>query len=129
LGAVIGGALGDWIAPGHAVSDFAPLIAPQITFPGDPGGFVNSFGGNPGARVMGRNTVRGDGLINLDLSLNKVFRITETQSFDFRVESFNLMNRANFGLPARVLGAPGFGAAIDTVTPARVIQFALKYRF
>jgi hypothetical protein len=117
------------IAPGHTVSDFAPIFIPQITFPGDPGGFVIPFGDSPNARVMGRNTVRGDSLINLDLSLNKVFRITETQSLDFRVESFNLMNRANFGLPARVLGAPGFGSAIDTVTPGRVIQLALKYRF
>lgn len=46
-----------------------------------------------------------------------------------RTEFFNLLNRANFGLPIRVIGAPGFGSAVETVTPARMIQFALKYGF
>jgi len=39
------------------------------------------------------------------------------------------MNRPNFGLPIRTIGAPGFGSAVDTVTPARLTQFALKYSF
>ena len=30
-----------------------------------------------------------------------------------RAEFFNLFNRANFGIPVRLLEAPGFGLAID----------------
>lgn len=79
--------------------------------------------------AVGRNTVRGDNFINLDFAMNKNFRVTERQRIEFRAEFFNLLNRSNFGLPIRELGAPGFGAAIETVNPARTIQFALKYAF
>ena len=79
--------------------------------------------------AVGRNTVRGDALINLDLAISKRFQLSERHRLDFRAEFFNVMNRANFGLPIRVIGAPGFGSAVDTVTPARVTQFALKYSF
>ena len=47
----------------------------------------------------------------------------------FRAEFFNSLNRANFGLPVRVIGAPGFGSAVDTVTPARTIILVLKSAF
>jgi hypothetical protein len=79
--------------------------------------------------AVGRNTARGDGFIDLDAAISKRFHIGEKQALDFRVESFNLMNRANFGLPIRVIGAPGFGSAVDTITLARLIQFAVKYGF
>ncbi len=79
--------------------------------------------------AVGRNTVRGDALINLDLALSKRFRFNEAQVLVFRTEVFNLLNRANFGLPIRVIGAPGFGSSVETITPARMIQFVLKYDF
>jgi Carboxypeptidase regulatory-like domain len=79
--------------------------------------------------AVGRNTVRGDGLVNLDLALSKRFRFTESRALVFRTEFFNVLNRANFGLPIRVIGAPGFGSSVETIMPARVIQFALKYGF
>jgi Carboxypeptidase regulatory-like domain len=76
-----------------------------------------------------RNSARGDGFINWDIALNKTFRFTENQSLQLRSEFFNVLNRANFGLPIRTLGNPGFGAAQETVNPPRVVQFALKYSF
>jgi len=45
------------------------------------------------------------------------------------MDVFNFINRANFGIPVRLLEAPGFGQAVNTVTPGRRIQFALKYSF
>lgn len=87
----------------------------------------NSF--TSGVGYVGRNTARGDGFINLDLSLTKNFRVTERQSLALRAEFFNALNRANFGLPIGVIGAPGFGSAVETVNPARMVQFALKYSF
>jgi hypothetical protein len=47
----------------------------------------------------------------------------------FRAEFFNALNRANFGLPVRVIGAPGFGSAVDTVVPGRTIVLVLKSAF
>jgi hypothetical protein len=78
---------------------------------------------------VGRNTVRGDSFVNWDLALSKGFAFTESQRLDFRTEFFNALNRANFGLPIRTIGSPGFGSAVETVNPARIIQFALKYSF
>jgi hypothetical protein len=78
---------------------------------------------------VGRNTVRGDNFVNWDVALNKRFAFTESQHLDFRAEFFNALNRANFGLPIRTLGSPGFGSSIETINPARIIQFALKYSF
>lgn len=78
---------------------------------------------------VGRNTARGDGFINLDLAMRKRFQLNERHALDFHAEFFNVMNRANFGLPVRVIGAPGFGSAVETAAPPRIIQFALKYSF
>ncbi|MFY9571870.1 MAG: hypothetical protein WAV20_10765, partial [Blastocatellia bacterium] len=78
---------------------------------------------------VGRNTVRADSFVNLDLALNKRFAFGERQRLDFRAEVFNALNRANFATPVHTLGSPGFGLAVETVNPARIIQFALKYGF
>jgi hypothetical protein len=79
--------------------------------------------------AIARNTFRSGNLLNLDLGLIKKFSISENQSITFRGEVFNFINRANYGVPIRWLEAPGFGQATNTVTPARRIQFALKYTF
>lgn len=79
--------------------------------------------------AVGRNTARGDNFIDLDLSVSRTFRFGETKGLTFRVEFFNTLNRANFGLPVRVMGAPGFGSAVDTVVPARTIVLVLKSAF
>ena len=49
--------------------------------------------------------------------------------FDLRADIFNLIDRANYGVPVRLLEAPGFGRATSTVTPGRRIQIGLKYEF
>ena len=82
--------------------------------------------GNDGR--VGRNTFRAGGLAVVDLAVVKQFRFG-AQRLNVRTEFFNLFNRANYGIPVRWLEAPGFGQATRTVTPARRIQFALKYEF
>jgi hypothetical protein len=79
--------------------------------------------------AVGRNTVRADGQLNWDAAITKRFRFTENQNLEFRTEIFNLLNRTNYGIPIRTLFNPGFGSSIETSTPNRVIQFALKYSF
>lgn len=78
---------------------------------------------------VGRNTFRAGKIMELDLSFAKAFSIGDVPGFRFRMDIFNLTNRANFGIPVRFLEAPGFGRATDTVTPGRRVQFALKYEF
>jgi hypothetical protein len=51
---------------------------------------VGSFGN------MGRNIFRGPGLVNLDASVSKIWRLNERFKVQFRGEFFNLLNHANF---------------------------------
>jgi len=78
---------------------------------------------------VGRNTFRAGNVIELDLALTKAFQLTDEQRLIFRLDAFNFINRANFGVPVRFLEAPAFGRAADTITPGRRLQFGLKYSF
>jgi hypothetical protein len=78
---------------------------------------------------VGRNTFRAGNLLDLDLSLARNFAFAAQRKLTMRVDIFNFINRANFGIPVRYLGAAGFGLATDTVTPSRRIQLGLKYAF
>ena len=78
---------------------------------------------------LGRNTFRAGNVIELDLSLSKSFRFAGNRRLVLRADAFNFINRANFGIPVRWLGAANFGEATDTITPGRRIQLAVKYSF
>ena len=85
---------------------------------------------------MGRNTLRGPGINNWDLSLSKRTSITERQSLEFRAEFFNSWNHAQFLRPdlngfsgtfGQITGTRGHDSG--TSSGARIIQFGLKYYF
>ena len=87
---------------------------------------------------LGRNTVIGPGLLNLDMSLTKdnyIRKISESFNIQFRAEFFNVLNRTNFAPPIannlKSLNADGtaasnFGVLTKVQVPMREIQFALK---
>lgn len=77
---------------------------------------------------LGRNSFRAGNVLELDVSIIRQFAIGPNR-LGFRTDIFNFINRANFGVPVRLLEAPGFGRATSTVTPGRRIQFGLKYEF
>jgi len=76
----------------------------------------------------GRNIARGPASADVDLSAIKDFRINERVSIQFRAESFNVANHANFGLPIADISAPNFGQILRA-GPPRLTQFALKTIF
>lgn len=76
-----------------------------------------------------RNSFRAGNILELDLALVKSFAFSSQQRLTVRAEIFNFIDRANFGIPIRFLSAAGFGRAVNTITPGRRIQFALKYSF
>lgn len=78
---------------------------------------------------IGRNTFRASGVARTDLAVVKNFRLRGGHFLVFRAEAFNAWNRTHFGIPVRVLEAPSFGRAVDTLLNPRQIQFALKYVF
>lgn len=82
---------------------------------------------------VGRNTLIGPGLAELDASVLKSTAVTERIHLQFRAEFFNILNRANFGTPntvvftsASAVPAPTAGVITSTSTTSRQIQFGLK---
>lgn len=78
---------------------------------------------------VGRNTLTGPGIGNLDFSLFKDFHWTESRSIQFRAEFFNLTNHPIFGVPVNDFTSPNAGRIQKTKLPSRQIQFALKFFF
>jgi hypothetical protein len=83
---------------------------------------------------LGRETLTGPGLADVDLSLFKNTRITEKTNLQFRAEFFNILNRSNYGPPnAAVFSSsavsPSAGLITTTATFPRQIQLGLKLIF
>ena len=84
---------------------------------------------------VGRDTMITPGFSAVDATLTKVFPVTERMKMDFRAEFFNLLNRANFGLPRNLIfNSNGTiqgnaGRVNNTVSTSRQIQFGLKLLF
>jgi hypothetical protein len=87
---------------------------------------------------IGRNSLIGPGLLNLDCSLfknNYVESISDTFNVQFRAEFFNIMNHPNLNAPLsnrNVFDSQGnpvgnAGLIDSTQTSSRQIQFALKF--
>jgi hypothetical protein len=86
---------------------------------------------------LGRNTLIGPGLSNLDFSVIKnsyVKRVSDDFNAQFRAELFNILNHANFASPTDNLtifgqngqAIPSAGLITSTQTTSRQIQLALK---
>jgi hypothetical protein len=83
---------------------------------------------------LGRETLTGPGLAEVDLSLVKSTAVAERASLQFRAEVFNVLNHANFGTPNAIVFANGAisssaGLITATATTSRQIQFGLKLIF
>lgn len=84
----------------------------------------------------GRNLLRAPGLWQLDGQLSKRFPVTERVSVNFRVEVFNLLNRAQYGAPSGSWNTATFGVITLPMnsTPTgvgtpRQLQFMLQANF
>lgn len=79
----------------------------------------------------GKNILEGPGEKTADLSLRKIFNITEDKNLEFRAEFFNALNHPVFQQPDPFItdGPGAAGVITDIVIPQRQIQFALKLHF
>lgn len=85
--------------------------------------------GTPGN--ASRRSFYGPGMANFDLALLKEFHISETKQFEFRLETFNTFNHAQFFGPAAVDGdisSQQFGQVVRAADP-RLVQLAVKLTF
>jgi hypothetical protein len=83
---------------------------------------------------LGRETLTGPTLAEMDISLFKNTAVTDRLNLQFRAEFFNLLNHANFGTPNAIVFAggaisPTAGLITATATTSRQIQFGLKLLF
>ena len=93
---------------------------------------------NPAAGTFGTcgvSTLRGPGLDDVDLSIQRDFPTVEGQRLEFRAEGINALNHPIFNSPnmycsgaAGAACSAGFGL-IGSTQGERNIQFALKYYF
>jgi hypothetical protein len=79
-----------------------------------------------------RRVFYGPGINNFDMALQKGLRFAESKSLDFRLESFNTFNHAQFYGPAAVDGqvedTENFGKIVSAAAP-RLVQLAAKFSF
>jgi hypothetical protein len=96
----------------------------------DPGAFVLPAPGYIG--TLARNTITGPDMKTVDLIVGKSVAIGGKRELQLRFECFNLLDRANFGLPQnQVFNANGTvredaGRITTTSTAARQIQLGIK---
>ena len=124
------------LKPGVSASDVI-LGGPDAYF--DTSAFVLQPFGTPG--TIGRNSLRGPGVANMDASLVRNVRLGgsgSTSSVQLRLEVFNVLNRANFATPTSQVFAgasqteaplPTAARIRSTATPSRQIQLSAKLIF
>jgi hypothetical protein len=117
----------------YAVGDYDEEV--QVTKNGVPGLFQdpNAAAKNwlpmlPG-EVGTRGAIRLDDYFNTDLSLTKVISLPNRHRIQFRAEAFNLLNNVNFTRLTLDASQPATFGQFTETTPARVMQFALRYEF
>ncbi len=99
---------------------------------------INSFAPAYAGESGQRNVIRGNGFFGIDLGVSKRWTMPwkESQSLQFRWETFNLTNSVRFDVQssllssALTLGSGGsFGNYSGLLTNPRIMQFALRYEF
>jgi len=147
--ALLGGQVRAQLAPDGHPSTHGSLFSRVISgryF--DPNAFVRAPEVANGTSIAdedfgnsGVGIVRGPGQHNLDLAVERSLPITESKSFLFRTEFFNLTNTPQFGNPNTSLGygdplmpavaGQGFGRILSEQggPHPRIIQLAAKFLF
>jgi len=77
---------------------------------------------------LGRNSLRGPGINNWDISFLKRTKLTESKSIEFRAEFFNAFNHVQFLNPDTNGFDDTFGQISQDRSP-RLVQFALKFYY
>lgn len=121
--------------------NLVPGVDPYANNGNDPIQILNpaafAFPANGQIGTLGRGSIRGPGIKNIDFSAAKSWRIRERFGLQFRAEMFNVFNFVNFrahnlsvagGGIENNLSNGGFGRANST-RGAREIQFGLKFNF
>ena len=116
-------------AAGERANEISPSVFPPTRSAAlwlNPLAFAQPALGTYGS--LGIANLPGPGMVELDMGLVRTFRIREAQSFQFRMEAFNVPNRVNLMNPTTALNSPTFGKILAANDP-RILQAAVKYAF
>ena len=104
-----------------------PLGTPDLWY--DPCAFSKPAAGTYGN--LGRNTMTGPQLFNVDFSADKTFKLTEALNLQFRAELFNLLDEAHFYEPGFNVFSGSAGSITKSIRSpdGRLVQFGLKVAF
>jgi hypothetical protein len=108
--------VGDWQLSDPSISQWFNVNAFEAPEPG-------TFGN------MGRNTVFGPGLININASIRKTFNFTERIRFDLQANATNLPNHPSFSQPDIAIGPGHVGKITGTTVGGRQVELVMKLRF
>jgi hypothetical protein len=103
--------------------------------PRNSGSYFNAAAFGPNAigtiGTASRRSFHGPGMFNTDLALLRNFHLTESKALQFRLETFNLFNQAQFFGPAAVNGnvSNSLFSRVVNAAPPRLMQLALKFTF
>jgi hypothetical protein len=83
---------------------------------------------------VGRNTMRGPGVINFDAGLFRTFALTPTFQLQLRAEAFNVSNTPHFANPNGNVNSSNFGRVLATQSAdaygrSREFRFGLRLSF
>jgi hypothetical protein len=93
----------------------------------NPAAFAYPAAGTLGDSV--RNSLEGPGFWSVDLALTRLIRLASTQTFEFRLEAFNLLNHMNWANPTANYDSRNFGRITAIAGNMRIVQFGVKYGF
>jgi hypothetical protein len=123
-------------------NDYLAWFDPSLAWRGTgapPSGFVGFEGraaAQPGSyheRVfpIRQDSIRADGILNLDLKVERVFPIKPEQGINarFSVDMLNATNHTNFSGPTLDPTSASFGRVTGQRGLSRVIQFNLRFDF
>jgi Carboxypeptidase regulatory-like domain len=79
--------------------------------------------------TVARNSLIGPGIVSVDASANKRFRLAGSSYAELRVEVFNLPNHPIWGQPGATLRTPTYGVITSTRMDSRQIQVGVKVVF
>ncbi|MEE2821778.1 MAG: TonB-dependent receptor [Acidobacteriota bacterium] len=93
--------------------------------------------------TLGRNTLVGPGLATLDIGFLRLIDFGDSNRFEFRLDVFNLLNRANFSHPQNRGGGGGVivfnspngvpvgnaSSIFSTTSSSRQLQLGVRYIF
>ena len=83
---------------------------------GSPCADINAVAvGTLGFGNFARNSMRGPGFFNTDMSLSKNFNVTERFHLAVGATAFNLLNHQNFDLPVNSVTSSAYGAIVSTI--------------